>query len=148
MKEVVVGSPAAVPHVRRLGASPVVMRGFAVFLGLHGVAHLAGTSGSFTKAAEGESVDYLAGAWTLSDPTVLRAVGVVWALASAAFVFAAAIAWMRRPEWPRALVAVSAFSLVVVVVALWSSVIGVVIDVALLAVAGGAGGLSRAGAQR
>ena len=92
------GSPAAVPHLRRLGASPSVMRVFAVFLGLHGVAHFAGTSDSFTKAVDGESVDYLAGAWTVSDPTLLRAVGIVWAVVGAAFVFSGAISWMRRPE--------------------------------------------------
>jgi hypothetical protein len=143
-----VGSPAVVSHLRRLGASPAVMRVFAVFLGLHGVAHLAGTSDSFTRAAEGESADYLAGAWTLSDPTLLRAVGVVWALVGAAFVFAAAITWMRRPEWPHVLAAVSALSLVVVVIALWSSVVGVVIDVALLAVAVRAGCFLRGGARR
>ena len=142
------GSPAAVTHLRRLGASPTVMRVFAVLLGLHGVAHLAGTSDSFTKAADGESVDYLAGAWTLSDPTVLRAIGIVWALVGAGFVFAAAITWMRRPEWPRVLAVVSAISLVVVVIALWSSVVGVVIDVALLIVAVRAGSLTRAGPLR
>ena len=78
----------------------------------------------------------------------MRAVGVVWALVGAAFVFAAAMTWMRRPEWPRVLAVASALSLVVVVIALWSSVVGVLIDVALLAVAVRAGGLSRAGAQR
>jgi hypothetical protein len=143
-----VGSPAAVPHLRRLGTSPALTRVFAVLMGLHGVAHLAGTSDSFTKAADGESVDYLAGAWTLSDPTLLRAVGVVWALVGTAFVFVAAITWMGRPGWPRSLAAVSALSLIVVVIALWSSVVGVVIDVALLAVALRAGGLSREGARR
>jgi hypothetical protein len=141
-------SPAAVPRPRRLGASPALMRVFAVVVGLHGVAHLAGTSDSFSRAAENESADYLAGAWTLSDPTLLRAVGVVWALMGAAFVFAAAIIWLRRPQWPRVLAAVSALSLVVVILALWTSVVGVVIDVILLAVAVGAGGFSRAGAQR
>ena len=142
------GSPAAVPHLRPLGASPAVMRVFAGLLGLHGVAHLAGTSDSFTKAADGDSVHYLAGIWTVSDPTLLRVVGVVWALVGAGFVFAAAITWTRRPEWPRVLAAVSALSLVVVVFALWSSVVGVVIDIALLAVAVAAGHPSRAGAQR
>jgi len=148
MKEDAMGSPAAVPHLRHLSASPVVMRVLAVLLGLHGVAHLAGTADAFTKASDGQSVDDLAGAWTLSDLTLVRAVGIVWALVGAAFVFAAATTWMRRPQWPRVLAAVSALSLVVVVIALWSSVVGVVIDVALLAVAAGAGGLSRAGAQR
>jgi hypothetical protein len=143
-----VASPAAVPHLRRLGASPALLRVFAVFLGLHGVAHLAGTSDSFAGAADGESIEYLAGAWTISDPTLLRAVGVVWALVGAGFVFTAAITGMRRPGWPRVLAAVSALSLVVVVIALWSSVIGVVIDVVVLTVAGRAGGFSRAGVQR
>ena len=136
------GSPAAVPHLRRLGASPAMMRVLAVLVGLHGVAHLAGTSDSITTAADGESVDFLAGAWTLSDPTLLRAAGLVWALVGAAFVFTAAIIWMRRTDWPRVLAAVSALSLVVVVIALWASVVGVVIDLALLAVA------VRAGARR
>jgi hypothetical protein len=48
----------------------------------------------------------------------------------------------------RRLVASPTVMLVVVVIALWSSVVGVVIDVALLVVAVRAGGLSRAGAQR
>ena len=129
-------TPAAAPHTRRLlVASPALLRALAVLLALHGVAHFAGTSDSFTKAADGESVDYLAGAWTLSDPTLLRAIGVVWALVGAAFVVAAAVTWMRRPEWPRVLAAVSAISLAVVVIALWASIVGVVIDIALLALA-------------
>ena len=69
-------SPAAVPHLRHLSVSPVVMRVLAVLLGLHGVAHLAGTADAFTKASDGQSVDDLAGAWTLSDLTLLRAVGM------------------------------------------------------------------------
>ena len=141
-------SPAAIPDSRRLHWSPALIRVLAVFLGLHGVAHFAGTGDSFTAAADGESVDYLGGAWTLSDPTVLRAVGVVWALVGAAFVVAAAIAWMRRPEWPRVLAGVAAVSLLVVLVALWASVVGVVIDVALLALAVGGGALSRTGGHR
>ena len=66
-------SPAAIPHPRRLPRSPALTRLLAVFLGLHGVAHFAGTGDSFTAAADGESVDYLGGAWTLTDPALLRA---------------------------------------------------------------------------
>lgn len=141
-------SPAAIPHSRRLHRSPALTRVLAMFVGLHGVAHFAGTGDSFTAAADGESVDYLGGAWTLTDPTVLRAMGVVWALVGAAFLLAAAIAWMRRPEWPRVLAGVAAVSLLVVLVALWASVVGVVIDVALLALAVRAGALSRSGGPR
>ncbi|HET8953605.1 MAG TPA: hypothetical protein VFN44_23990, partial [Solirubrobacteraceae bacterium] len=61
---------------------------------------------------------------------------------------AGAIAWMRRPEWPRVLAGVSAVSLPVVLVALWASVVGAVIDVALLALADRAGALSRTGGRR
>ena len=141
-------SPAAIPHSRLLHRSPALIRVLAVFLGVHGVAHFAGTGDSFTAAADGGSVDYLGGALTLSDPTVLRAMGVVWALVGAAFVIAAAIAWMRRPEWPRVLAGVAAVSLLVVLLALWASVVGVVIDVALLALAVRAGALTRTGGPR
>ena len=141
-------SPAAIPQSRRLPRSPALTRLLAVFLGLHGVAHFAGTGDSFTAAADGESVDYLGGAWTLTDPTLLRAMGVVWALVGAGFLIAAAITWMRRPEWPRVLAGVAAVSLLVVLVALWASVVGVVIDVALLALAVRAGALSRTGGRR
>src|SRR3954471_11696698 len=65
---------------RRLTASPPVVRGVAAFLALHGVAHFEGTSDAFTKAADGRSVEYLAGAWTVADLSVLRVFGVVWAL--------------------------------------------------------------------
>ena len=141
-------SPAAISHSRRLPRSPALTRLLAVFLGLHGVAHFAGTGDSFTAAADGESVDYLGGACTLTDPAVLRAMGVVWALVGAAFLLAAAIAWMRRPEWPRVLAGVSAVSLLVVLLALWASAVGVVINVALFALAIRAGALSRTRGHR
>jgi hypothetical protein len=138
----------AVSQPRRGDRALILTRGFAVFLALHGVAHVAGTSDSWAKAGDGDSVDYLAGAWTITDPALLRVFGVLWGLIGAAFVLVAAVTWLRRPAWPRALAAVSAVSLVLVTVALWASVIGVVIDVALLAVAWRAGGVARRRAQR
>jgi hypothetical protein len=48
-------------------------------------------------------------------------VSLSWAFVGAAFVVAAAMTWVRRPEWPRVLAAVSAPSLVMIVIALWSS---------------------------
>lgn len=114
-------------------------RVLAVFLALHGLAHLAGTSDVLSRASDGRSVDYLAGAWTASDPTALRAFGVLWALVAAAFVGAAIVTWLGRPAWPRVLLGVTLASLALVVVALWSSVVGVVIDLALLGLAWSAG---------
>jgi hypothetical protein len=111
------------------------------FLALHGLAHLAGTSDAFSRASDGRSIDYLAGGWTVSDPTVLQLLGVAWALLAAAFVIAAVVTWTGATAWPRVLAPVALASLTLVVLALWASVIGVVIDLALLATA------SRAGAK-
>jgi hypothetical protein len=124
---------------------PAPRRALAVLLGAHGVAHLAGTADVFSRASERRSADYLAGGWTLSDPTTLRAFGVVWAVLAVAFAGAAVLTWTGRPGWPRVLWWVALASLAVVVVALWSSVIGVVIDLALLVLAWRAGALARPG---
>ena len=115
-------------------------RALAFIVGLHGLAHFAGTEDSFAKAADGGSVDYLAGAWTVSDPTLLRAFGVLWAVLGAAFVLTAVAVWTRRQSWPDLLALVAAASLALVVVALWASVVGLIVDVVLVAVAIGARG--------
>ena len=138
--EVALSSPVAAPHPSHVG---VPTRVLGVFLALHGFAHLVGTSASFDRAADGDSAQYLAGAWTLSDPALLRLAGLVWALVAAAFLYAGAVAWLRRPEWPRVLAVVSVVSLALCVIALWASVVGVVIDVALLAVAARAWAFAR-----
>lgn len=129
-------------------ASHVPTRVLAIVVALHGVAHFAGTSDSLGKAAGHESVDYLMGGWTVSDPTLLRVFGVLWVLLGVAFILAAVAVWARRPGWPHMLAAVSLASLALVAVALWSSVVGVVIDLALLAVAVRVGALRRSEARR
>lgn len=134
------------PQTQHDGRLPT--RVLAAFLVLHGVAHLAGTSTVLGKAANRESAEYLAGVWTVSDPTLLRAFGVLWALAGAAFVIAAIAVWRQHPNWPRVLAVTSLASLLVIVVALWSSTAGVIIDIGLLALAGRAGGRRRLEALR
>ena len=129
-------------------ASLALVRIFAAVLALHGVAHFAGTGDSFGNARDGGSVEYLAGAWTVSDPSLLRLLGVLWALAGVAFLVAAVLTWTRSARWPCAVVGVAAASLVVVTVALPASLAGVLIDVALLAVAWRAGGFRRERGQR
>lgn len=120
-------------------------RALAVLLGAHGVAHLAGTADAISRASGGRSADYLAGTWTLSDPAALRAFGVVWAVVAVAFAGVAVLTWTGRPAGPKAMWWVALASLAVVVVALWSSVIGVVIDLGLLALAWQAGAFARPG---
>jgi hypothetical protein len=69
------------------------MRALAVVVALHGAAHFVGTSESFTRAADGESVVYVTGAWTISDPSLLRGVGVLWALLGIGFLLAGVAIW-------------------------------------------------------
>jgi hypothetical protein len=130
-------------HLRHVDASPALMRALGAFVALHGAAHFAGTEDSFSKAADGGSVNYLADIWTISDPTLLRVFGVVWALLGLALILAGVITWQRRPEWARVLALVAVLSLSVVGIALWSSIIGVVVNVAIIGVATVGGAFSR-----
>lgn len=100
---------------------------------LHGIAHFVGLVDSYDKADAGAEVD-LAGAWTSSDPTVLRTMGVVWAVVGAAVILTAILVAVRhRLARPVALTVLSA-SLALSIIGLPAAVIGVVLDVALLAV--------------
>jgi hypothetical protein len=143
-----VSFPATVPHPGFLDVSPALTRALAVPVALHGIAHAAGASDALDRAANGASLDLLAGAWTVDDPTLLRLLGIAWAVVGAAFVVAAGVAWRRRASWPRVLAGVSVVSLVVVGLALWSSTVGVVVDVAFIVLAARAGGLTRTGVRR
>jgi hypothetical protein len=128
-------------HVRAV--HPIVARrALAVFVAAHGIAHLVGTTHAFTQAADGRSLDWLAGNWTISDATTLRALGVIWALLALAFVVTAVFIWAGRAEWPVLLWWASLFSLLLVLVALWASIIGVFVNLGLLAVAWRAGTIS------
>lgn len=110
-------------------------RGFALFLVLHGLAHTVGTSAFLKDADEGRTVEHLGGLWSVSSPTLLRALGVAWALAALGYFVVAAAYWIGASRRRTLLVAVTIPSLVLSVIAVWASVIGVVIDVLLLTVA-------------
>jgi hypothetical protein len=65
-----------------------------LLVALHGAAHFVGTSESFTRAAD------VTGAWTLSDPSLLRGFGVLWALLGIGLLLAGVAIWagaLRRP---------------------------------------------------
>jgi hypothetical protein len=104
----------------------------AVVLALHGLAQLAGTSDSLRLAGDGQAADYLGGAWTISDPAVLRALAVAWAALGIAFLALAVLVWLRPARARLPLAAAAAGSLVLGVLALPAAVVGVVIDAALL----------------
>jgi hypothetical protein len=123
----------------RAASSAAARHVLAVFVAAHGVAHLAGTGDAFSRASERRSADDLAGGWTVSDPATLRALGVAWTVVAVAFVGVAVVTWTGRRAWPRALWSVALASLALLLVALWSSAIGVVIDLGLLGVAWRAG---------
>lgn len=104
----------------------------ASFIALHGIAHLAGTADLFSRAADGRAVDLLIG--STSDPLTLRMLGVAWAGLAVAFAIVAAVMWAGRPRWALGLGWTTLASLALLIVALWASAFGVVIDLALLAV--------------
>jgi hypothetical protein len=113
----------------------------AVLLALHGAAHLAGTGDALRRAADGGAVGFLGGRWTVSDPVSLRALGILWAVAALGFVATAVITWKGRAIWPRVLWWVALVSLALVVIALWTSIVGVAVDAVLLVVARRSGAL-------
>ena len=106
---------------------------FTVVLVLHGIAHFAGLVDSLDKADAGGSVDYLAGAFTLSDPTMMRVAGAVWATVGTLMVLSALLVLMHhrlaRPIVLTALVV----SLTLSVVGSPAAIVGVGLNLALLA---------------
>lgn len=109
----------------------------AVFVVLHGVAHVLGFLGSW-RLAELEDVPYttlvLNGALDVGDVGI-RVVGLLWLAAAAGFVVAGIALWRGVPSGLHITVVVTSFSLLVCVLGLPASRIGVAIDVSILAVA-------------
>lgn len=118
---------------RPVAGHRLAVLGFTAVLVLHGIAHFAGLVDSFDKADAGESVDYLGGAFTISDPTWLQVAGVVWAAAGILMVISAVLVLthhrLARPTVLTALVV----SLTLSVVGWPAAVVGVVLNLALLA---------------
>lgn len=107
--------------------------GFAAFLVLHGVAHFAGFTDLFAKADAHSDAEYLGGLWTVSDPSFLRGVGVLWAVVGALMVLSAAAVLLRRRYARRTVAIASLLSLALSLVGLWAAVVGVGVNLALLA---------------
>jgi hypothetical protein len=102
-----------------------------VLVGIHGIAHLVGTSGTFQAAANGEVEEYLGGFWEISDPWLLRTVGVAWALLALAFLVAAGLMWIGHKSWAAVLGYTAAASLIMTVIGLVPAVVGVIVNLGL-----------------
>ncbi len=109
-------------------------RGIAVFLVLHGIAHLVGAQAAIDAAGGGEPVPYLFGAVDVTGAWA-SVLAVAWVAAAAGCAFAAAWLWTHHVRWWDATVVVLGVSLVLSVGALPQAIAGVVIDVVLLVVA-------------
>ena len=109
----------------------------AVFLVLHGFAHVLGFLGSW-RLAELRDVPYTTlvvnGAIDVGDVGI-RIVGLLWLAAAAGFVVAGIAVWRSVRSALRITVVATSFSLVVCVLGLPASPVGVAIDVAVLSVA-------------
>lgn len=112
--------------------APGIRHLVAVFLGLHGVAHLVGLQGALQAVEDGEPLPYLMGTWEVGSSSALYALAVAWGVGAVAMVVAAVWLWALRPGWWATLVAMAALSLALSVLALWMAWIGVVINVGLL----------------
>ncbi len=108
--------------------------GVSLFLVAHAVAHLVGTSRAFQAADDGESLDYLGGAWRIGDPSLLRLVGIAWAVVAVAYVAAAIGEWLGWRAWWQFVAVVTVFSLGLSILGLWEAWVGVVIDLTILAI--------------
>lgn len=104
----------------------------AIVLALHGFAHVVGFAGSFGLA---ESIPYkttvLGGTVDLGDGGI-RAFGILWLIAAAAFLVASAAAMTNQEWWTKALLVAAVGSLLLGMMALPEAGIGVAIDLLIL----------------
>lgn len=111
----------------------IARRAAAAFLVAHGLAHALGFLTAW-KLGEFDDVPYstliLNGTLDVGDLGI-RVVGVLWLAAAIAFLVAALVMWRRGLT--RTVAILTAFSLAVCLVGLPASIIGVSIDVAILA---------------
>ena len=106
---------------------------FAVFLVLHGFAHLVGFVGSWELAASvPPQTALLAGRIPLSL-TSMRWVGILWAVVALAFVVPAVGIIRQTTWWPAATLVVAFASLALCVLGLPQAKVGDVVDIAIIA---------------
>ena len=113
-----------------MSREPLLRKLFAIFLALHGLAHLvritdAWTSDNYTT----ELLDGFVDVGTVGS----RIDSVIWLLGAAAFIIAAILIWQRSAGAMRALFGVAAFSTLLCITSPREAWVGLVINVILLA---------------
>ena len=113
-----------------MSREPLLRKLFAVFLALHGLAHLVGITRAWTSDKyTTELFDARVDLGTVGG----RIDSVIWLLGAAAFVIAAILIWQRSAGAIRVLFGVTAFSTLLCITAPRNNVVGLVINVILLA---------------
>lgn len=106
---------------------------FAVFLVLHGFAHLVGFAGSWGLSANiVPQTALLNGRIPLSLDAV-RVMGILWAVLAGAFVVAAVGVARQEPWWAAATIFIASASFVMCVFGLPGAKIGVLVNAAIIA---------------
>ncbi|HEY7511021.1 MAG TPA: ABC transporter permease [Vicinamibacteria bacterium] len=105
----------------------------ALFLFAHGFAHLPGLAGAWRLGTGVPHKTTLLGGRLDLGEGGIRAFGVVWLLGALAFIAAAAALALGQPLWTTLALAAAVFSLAISVLALPDAVVGVWVNVALLA---------------
>jgi hypothetical protein len=110
---------AAQDRETETGLAGLLPRAFAAFLVLHGLVHLAG----FVNRSVGAD----------SGDIAVRTIGLAWLAATVAFVVLGVMLWRGHPWARRATIALLLGSLVLCAMALPNAILGLAIDVVLLA---------------
>jgi hypothetical protein len=129
--------PAPAGQDRDTGAwqATIVPRVFAVFLVLHGLVHLIGFTVPWRLGGlRGSEYSTLVLNRSIEvGDTAVRLLGLMWLAAAGAFIVVGAMVWRGHPWARRAAVALLLGSAVLCTIDLPSSVMGLVIDIAVLA---------------
>ncbi len=118
---------------RHVSVEPAVAVG--VFLVLHGVAHFVGLRSNISRISDGKAADLLGGAWRVSNSVGLGLLAAAWAVTGVAVMVCGVLVLRRAPSARTALLGTAAASLVLSILCLWASVVGAVINLALIAAA-------------
>jgi hypothetical protein len=121
----------ATPYPRRLTVARWL---FALVLGMHGAAHFLAVAGTVRSLGDRVPVELLGGMVVTSNAAVQMLLALATAAAGTGFVAAAFMVVGREPKAGPALLAVAVMSLATTVVGLWGTMVGVLIDLAVLAV--------------